>query len=64
MEKQLKDLRISFRATEKTVKQLAELQRILGARLGAPVSQGQAVAMAIDSVLQSLAKNSAQGRLI
>ena len=55
---------INIRATQKTVGQLAELQRILGERLGAPVSQGQAIAAAIDSLLERLAAHPEQGRLI
>ena len=62
--KELKDQRISFRASEKTAAQLAELQRVLAARLGVSVSQGQAVAIALDALLQSLANNPVQGRLI
>lgn len=56
--------RVSFRATEKTIGQLTELQRILGSRLGAPVSQGQALAMAVDAMLDRLVSNPAQARLI
>lgn len=63
-DRQRRSERISFRATEKTVRQVEELQRILTSRLGAPVSQGQAVAAAVDSMLQGFAANPKQGRLL
>lgn len=63
-EKQKRSERVSFRATEKTVRQVAELQRILTSRLGTPVSQGQAVAAAVDAMLESFAANPKQGRLL
>ena len=62
-EKMPRDQRVSFRATQKTMGQLVELQRILGERLGSPVSQGQAVAMAIDALVASLYANPCQRSL-
>ena len=62
-EKAHRDQRISIRATQKTMGQLTELQRILGERLGSPVSQGQAVAMAIDALVASLYANPGQRSL-
>lgn len=63
-DRQKRSERISFRATEKTVNQVSELQRILTSRLGTPVSQGQAVAVAVDAMLESFAANPKQGRLL
>ena len=58
-----KNERVSFRATQKTTAQIAELQRILGERLGSPVSQGQVIAMAIDALIANLYSNPGQRSL-
>lgn len=61
-----REARISIRLTRdsRLPERLAELQRALGSRMGARVSQGQAIAYAIETTLEKMAADMRQGRLI
>lgn len=61
---QKKTKRINLAITEKTEAQIAELQRILSAKIGAPLSKTAAIEIAVDKLLQSYATNPEQVRLI
>ena len=61
---QKKTKRLCLLITEKTEAQIVELQRILSARIGAPISKTAAIEIAIDKLLQSYATNPEQVRLI
>lgn len=61
---QKKTKRMNLILTEKTDAQIAELQRILSAKIGAPISKTAAIEIAIDKLLQGYAANPEQMRLI
>lgn len=61
---QKKTKRMNIAITEKADAQLAELQRILSAKIGTAVSKTAAIEIAIDRLLQDFAINREQARLI
>lgn len=61
---QKKTKRMNIAITEKTDAQITELQRILSAKIGAPISKTAAIEIAIDKLLQAYAVNPEQVRLI
>lgn len=61
---QKKTKRMNLILTEKTDAQIVELQRILSAKIGAPISKTAAIEIAIDKLLQGYAANPEQMRLI
>ena len=64
MEKKPKNIRLELRITERANSQIAELQRILTAKLGTPISKTATIEIAVDKLLQSFVNNPEQGRLI
>lgn len=61
--KDRKDRRIQIRASQRTIDQLAELRRALSAREGYDVSDGQAVAHAINADLHHIMGGGRQATL-
>lgn len=64
MEKQDKKTQMNIMLDGKARSHLAELQRILSARTGMKVSQGQAIAFALNQVLEDFSARREQARLI
>lgn len=63
MEKK-KDVRLQARISEKSAAKLAELQRLLSARMGTDISKTAAIEMAIDLALEQYKARRDQARLI
>lgn len=59
-----KTIRLNLRLTERTQGKLAELQRLLSARLGTQVSKTQAIEAAIDQMVEAFNRNPKQNTLI